>query len=392
MSKHHVNNAITALECTGCEACANICPVKAISMRPDERGFRHPYVDDGVCISCGKCVAACPVFGRDRRASLEPVEHVYAAYSKNKETRYMSTSGGMFTELATNVLQAGGVVFGAAYGKDNAIFHTCVESADDLPKLRQSKYAQSDKGDSYAAAKKYLEAGRTVMFSAAPCEIAALKSIVGNPGNLITVDFLCLGCNSPMVYRKYLESLEREADSRATRVWFKNKELGWNRFSTRVDFENGTQYRKDRETDGFMRGYIVHPLYVRPCCEHCLFKGTPHDSDITLGDFWGVEDVIPGIDSSHGVSVVFVNTRRGSKLFERVISSLECHEVSFEEALTPANMNALLNCVKRDSRSNRFYKDLQVHGFAYAIRRNASDALLVRCRNKIRSVLRKGER
>ncbi len=356
-------------------------------MLPDEKGFLHPRVNEDTCIACGKCVVKCPVEKRENKAILAPVKQVYAAYSRSEEIRYMSTSGGLFTELATSVLAAHGIVFGAAYDKDNKIVHTSVEKVEDLAKLRQSKYAQSDKRRTYIDAGKYLEAGRTVMFAAAPCEIAALKSVVGNPDNLITVDFLCLGCNSPMVYRKYLESLESEAGSHASRVWFKNKELGWNRFSTRVDFENGTKYRKDRDADGFMRGYIVHPLYVRPCCECCRFKGTPHDSDVTLGDFWGIEEVIPGIDSSHGVSVVFINTQRGSTLFDSARSRLVCHEVPFEKSLTQPNMNALMNCVKLDPRSDRFYRDLHARGFSYAISRNASDAAFVRIKKAVKRVI-----
>lgn len=387
VSKLHVGEVVSASDCTGCAACACICPTGAISMLPDEKGFLRPHVDEAACITCGKCAVRCPVAKRENKATLAPVKQVYAAYSRSEEIRYMSTSGGLFTELATSVLAANGIVFGAAYDKDNKIVHTRVEKLEDLAKLRQSKYAQSDKGRSYAEAGKQLKAGRTVMFAAAPCEIAALKSVVGNPDNLITLDFLCLGCNSPMVYRKYLESLEGEAGSRASRVWFKNKELGWNRFSTRVDFENGTKYRKDRDTDGFMRGYIVHPLYVRPCCEHCRFKGTPHDSDVTLGDFWGIEDIIPGIDSSHGVSVVFVNSQRGSMLFDSALPRLVCHEVPFEKSLTPSNMNALVNCVKLDPRSDRFYRDLHARGFAYAISKNASDSAFVRIKRAVKGVL-----
>ncbi len=359
-------------------------------MQPDKKGFLCPCVDENACVSCGKCVQSCPVLSSSPDSALTPVMHTYAAYSRNEDTRYLSTSGGLFTELATEVLLEGGAVFGAAYDKDNQIAHILVEDIGDLPRLRQSKYAQSDKKETYLEAKRLLDAGRKVLYAAAPCEIAALKTLVGDPANLFTVDFLCLGCNSPLVYRKYLESLERNAGSRVAKVWFKNKEISWNQFSTRVDFDDGSVYREDRDTDGFMRGYIVHPLYVRECCERCRFKGTPHGSDVTLGDFWGVERVLPDIDTSHGVSVVFVNTTRGVGLFEDAASRLVWNEVPFEQALTPANMNALTRCVKLDSRSESFYADLAAHGFDYAIRRNASDSFLLRAKRLIRKLLSKG--
>lgn len=389
VGKPDVGQVVDTLICTGCEACSNICPVDAICMKPDRKGFLRPSVDSEACIACGRCVTVCPVLYEKSNKVLDPVEHVYAAYSSDEEIRYKSTSGGLFTELASVVLSNGGVVFGAAYDKDNRIVHTHVQDIEDLPCLRQSKYAQSVKGDAYSEAKRFLDEGRTVAFAGAPCEIAALKALVGNPTNLITIDFLCLGCNSPMVYRRYIDSLEQEANGRATRVWFKNKELGWNRFSTRVDFENGEVYRKDRWADGFMRGYIVHPLYVRPCCEHCRFKGTPHGSDVTLGDFWGIESVIPEIDTSHGVSVVFANTLQGVDLFEKATPNLVWFEVRFEQALTPANMNALLECVKLDPRSEKFYAELEDHGFTYAIKRNAGDSLATRARRFLRKLLSK---
>lgn len=387
MTKPDIGVLVDEVDCTGCAACCNLCPVDAISMMEDAKGFLCPRIDRSICISCGKCAEGCPILATTEKSRLSPVKSVFAAYSKNEEVRYMSTSGGMFTELATRVLEEGGVVFGAAYDEGNRIVHKSVEDVADLPLLRQSKYAQSDKGRSYLDAKRILATGRTVLFSAAPCEIAALRAVVGSPSNLITVDFLCLGCNSPMVYRKYLESLEKDVGSQAIRVWFKNKELGWNRFSTRIDFANGEKYRKDRHTDGFMRGYIVHPLYVRSCCEACHFKGTPHGSDITLGDFWGVEQVVPGIDVSHGVSIVFVNTQKGSNLFDDIVHRLDCWEVPFENALTPSNMNALLNCVKLDSRSDSFFADLKERGFKYAIKRNASDSMSLRVKGAIRDIL-----
>ncbi|WP_165249040.1 Coenzyme F420 hydrogenase/dehydrogenase, beta subunit C-terminal domain [Adlercreutzia sp. ZJ141] len=390
LRRPHVGKTVNATDCTGCAACHSICPANAVSMQPDKKGFLCPCVDENACVSCGKCVQSCPVMSSSPDSVLTPVMHAYAAYSRNEDTRYLSTSGGLFTELATVVLLEGGAVFGAAYDKDNQIAHMLVEDIGDLPRLRQSKYAQSNKKGTYLEARRLLDAGRKVLYAAAPCEIAALKTLVGDPANLFTVDFLCLGCNSPLVYRKYLESLERRAGSRVAKVWFKNKEISWNQFSTRVDFDNGSVYREDRDTDGFMRGYIVHPLYVRECCEHCHFKGTPHGSDVTLGDFWGVERILPDIDTSHGVSVVFANTARGVGLFEGVASRLVWNEVPFEQTLTRANMNALTRCVKLDSRSERFYADLVAHGFDYAIRRNASDPFLLRAKRLIRKILSRG--
>lgn len=378
-------DAVPHNECVGCALCHDVCPVGAIEMQSDGKGFLQPVIDQDACVDCGKCASRCPLLCYEVDTSIKSPLKSFAAYSKNESTRYLSTSGGAFSELAECVLKADGIVVGAAYGDEFSIVHRAVETSEDLELLRQSKYAQSDTSGIFRLVKAMLKEGKIVLFAGTPCLVSALYSYVGERGSgLITVDFLCLGVNSPWVYREYLSSLEEKYGSKVSRIWFKNKELGWNRFSTRVDFVNGRTYRKDRATDGFMRGYIVHPLYIREGCTRCRFKGMPHRSDITLGDFWGVEKVIPEIDSRDGVSVIFANSPQGCELVEAAEGSLSLWPVSFDAAVRSENRNAIAQSVVLDRRSDQFYADLKRYGFVKAIKRNASDKPVVRVKRAIK--------
>lgn len=362
--------------CTGCALCCNVCQVDAIKMRPDSRGFLHPIVDEFACTECGLCLKKCPVRGQSPTPRSESPKRVCAAFSLDDEVRYESTSGGLFTELARPFLAEGGVVIGAVYGKEGMICHGWAENESDLSALRQSKYAQSDKGVIYRFALSQLRKGKKVMFCGAPCETAAMATFAGGlVDNLTLVDFLCLGANSPKVYKAYLEDLEQTYGSKVKRVWFKSKQQSWNSFGTRVEFENEEVYFQDRFSDLFMRGYIIYPLFIRRSCTHCRFKNLPHESDITLGDFWGVEKIIPDIDVSHGVSIVLVNSGKGDALLRSASNRLNSWEVPFEQALASDNQNALLRSVSLHHNSDRFFAEMERTSFSKAVLKCTSSRL-----------------
>ena len=329
---------ISDTQCTACGACMNICPVNAISMENDKSGFACIKISDTLCINCKKCESICPV----SRAMERGGPKVYAAWSKDEQTRYHSTSGGVFSELARNVIAQAGVVFGAVYGKNQLVYHEGVTSEGELERLRQSKYVQSEIGYCFRDIKERLEEDMTVLFCGSPCQVAGLKSYLGKPyQKLYTVDFVCRGINSSKAYGKWVEMLENKYHSKAARIWFKNKEIGWNRFCTRVDFENGKIYREDRYHDLFMRGYLEKNFYIRPSCGQCQFKGLTRHSDLTLADFWGINKQF---DANKGTSMVIVHTTKGQELLSAVREQIVCTERPLAEALNGNPM--LLQSVK----------------------------------------------
>ena len=159
--------------CAGCGLCESICPTKAIQMIIDEEGFAQPMIDEERCIKCGQCFQRCIL--QSLKQERQPVEKVYAAFSLSEDIRYHSTSGGIFTEIAQLVLEEfGGVVIGAAYQKDFSVKHELISCVEDIPKLRQSKYIQSDLRDIYKEINKIAE-DVTIMFSGTPCQISGLN-------------------------------------------------------------------------------------------------------------------------------------------------------------------------------------------------------------------------
>lgn len=291
----------------------------------------------------------------------------YAIYSNDNEIRYKSTSGGTFTEIAKKIIKEGGVVVGAIYDDSFMVKHKIAQNYDELELLRQSKYVQSSKGDIYSEVKKELLNGKTVFFVGSPCEVAGLKCfLVKEYPNLYTADFICRGANSPYVYKRFLDSLEKKYKSKVKRVWFKNKKYSWLRFSTKVDFENGKVYHKDRFHDPYIRGYIETSLYTRSSCNNCRFKRNNRFSDLSFADFWGVNRYFPNIDIKRGVSLVITNNTKGEELIKQLYNECTIYPADY---LNVANNNSSYNTsAVKDKNSELFYKRLEIMDFDHAIR------------------------
>ncbi len=373
--------------CVGCSACVNACPQACITLVANERGFLIPEVEVDKCMSCGICIAKCPEINPPPTI-LGTMEkpRAYAAYSKDIEVRYTSTSGGIFTEVATSFIQKGGYVAGAIYDENLSIRHHISNDISDIPRLRQSKYAQSDKGNTYNEIKHLLRNGNKVLFVGTPCETAGLVSFLGSsPAELVLIDFICLGVNSPLVYRKYISWLESVYKSKATRIWFKYKAFGWERFSTRVDFLNGKQYVRSNDADPYMKGFLKRTLYLRQSCYTCKHKGFPRFSDITLGDFWGVGSVFPHIDRVLGVSAVCVNTSKGADLFNLVMNRLAVYECDLDQ-IAAHNKNIYI-AIAPDKDSAAFYHKLDTSDFQTAINAFIQDDIFKKCKKAIKNVI-----
>jgi coenzyme F420-reducing hydrogenase beta subunit len=284
---------------------------------------------------------------------------VYAAWSKDEEVRINSTSGGIFTELAKEVLSQGGYVAGAAYNDNFDIFHRLISKKEDLPLLRQSKYAQSKIGNVLSEIKVLLQSGNTVLFCGTPCQGVGLRLFLGKDySNLIICDFICRGVNSPKVYKLYLKMLEKRNGSPIQKVQFKNKKYGWNWFHTKVEFANKKPYYGDRFNDPFMQGYLCHNLFIRPSCYECRFKEDKRYSDISLGDFWGIGAKYPHMDQDKGTSVVMANTPKGNDLVKKIKKRIVYEVCSFDDVKrgNPAlTSSASLHSQER----NKFFEDLE---------------------------------
>jgi acetyltransferase-like isoleucine patch superfamily enzyme/coenzyme F420-reducing hydrogenase beta subunit len=357
--------------CCGCNACVQICPRQCISREFDHEGFLYPAVDESLCVNCGMCNRVCPIETRKQEARYN-VPRVYAAYHKDDTTRIGSTSGGLFIALAERMLDDGAYISGAVFEDDFTLVHTVTQDNSKLFKICGSKYLQSDTGNTFTAIREYLDNGEKVFICSTPCQIAALYAFLQKEyDNLYTADLICKGVPSPKFFRAYLSFLERKYRSKAVNIRFKYKDgkNPWGRLTTRIDFQNGKSYLKQGRYDGFMTGFLQTGFVVRPSCFECKFTGCPRSADITLGDFWGIERLIPDLkDRAKGYSVVLVNSPKGSALLDSIKGKIYLRPFSLEDA-EDGNMQLIqpYDPVTGYSLTLRkeFYDDLDRHGYAY---------------------------
>lgn len=379
------------LNCTGCAACSNACGVGAIELVADREGFVYPHVDQAKCINCGKCVKSCPALHDSPRAGDSPPD-VYAAWHKNEEIRLLSTSGGVFSALAQAIIGQGGFVAGAFYDEDFHICHGVISSMDEIPCLRQSKYAQSWIGDTFKTVRQLLKQGKTVLFCGTPCQSAGLQQFLNRSyENLYCCDFICRGVVSPKVYEKFLQDMSPSQTVRLNKVHFKNKDFGWNRFSTKLTFGDGSTYHKDRNEDYYMRGYLRHNLYIRPSCHQCQYKTLPRISDISLGDFWGIGNYDSSLDNEKGTSVILINSQKGQELLDIAQNSLNLYKRSIEEVI--AGNSCLLQVAVPGKYRDFFFRKMDRWSFDKLIltidKKSQKVPLRVAVRQKIGTIKRR---
>lgn len=354
-------------------------------MKTDSCGFSYPVINEK-CIHCNLCEKVCKRRLNLNRKKFEQPQ-VFAAWSLDKEIRYNSTSGGIFSEIAKFVLTQGGFVAGAAYNRNNLVEHVLISKENELDIIRQSKYIQSDMGVIYQKIKEKLLKGKKVLFCGAPCQVAGLYAYLGEDmSGLSTVDFICRGVNSPKAYLSWLNELEKKQRSRAVKVWFKYKINGWKKSPrcTRIDFENGTNCIQNGEKNTFMSGYLGPNLYIRPCCGECEFKEIPRQGDITLADFWGIDKVL---DDDMGTSLVLINSQKGKEIFYQINHRIFLQEREISEVIQ--GNDCFCNSVKINPKSRIFLESLDRLTFHKALKKYTHKMLLRKIYGKMKHKIKR---
>lgn len=332
--------------CCGCSACLQRCPKHCIKLVEDEEGFLYPQVDEEACIKCGLCEKVCPILNQ---ADKLPVQEVLAVKNPDEKERMNSSSGGVFLPLAREVINKGGVVFGAVYDESWEVHHVYAEKIEDVYPMMGSKYLQSKIENTFKDAERFLKQGREVLFVGSPCQIAGLRTYLRNKQypNLLAVDFLCHGVPSPGVWRRYLAETyggyDAKEQSRLQATAGKNsvllsslnamspigdikfrdkRESGWKKYRFVVlkksasKADQNTVLSSDIHYDNpFMRGFLSD-IYLRPSCYACKCKNGVNHSDLTIADFWGINLIAPEFDDDKGVGLVLVNSSKGKGYFD----------------------------------------------------------------------------
>lgn len=362
-------------KCCGCSACTMACPKQCITMVADEEGFLYPQINQELCIHCNKCLQVCPVTKGGTNVSDDT--HCYAAYSLNEDIRKISSSGGIFSELARDVISAGGLVYGAGFSKEFKVEHKSACSEKELECLRGSKYVQSEMGSTYREIKEQLEQEKLVYFSGTPCQVKGLYTYLNKEyDNLITQDIICHGVPSPLVWAKYIEKY-----SELQEVKFRDKKFGWHYFSMYIKSKIGI-YRKRLDEDFYERLFLDNTI-LRPICYDCPVKRGGKVGDITLADCWGADRLCEEIkDTDKGLSLVFINTKKGKYLWEKLMKK-QC--VKTEKLLTEKAMDsqsALIKSAPCNPRRRVFFESLQKVEFAKLEKAWYGESMILRIRRK----------
>ena len=339
-------------KCTGCMACYNVCESNAIEMIENEEGFLYPVINKEKCTNCGKCKKVCPV--NTVYEETFPKMKCYAAINQQEEDRMKSSSGGMISLFAKEILKHNGVVYGAELVHQE-VKHVRIDKVEDLYKILGSKYVQSKIGDIYLKVQKDLKNNKEVLFTGTPCQIEGLKSFLKTEyENLTCISIICHGVPSPGVFKKYLTEIENVKDTHITNVNFRNKDQGWHEFSMQYSYANGEKKTIPFTKDKYMRGFLNN-YYLRECCYNCEMRfGKKNRADVIVGDFWGIENVFPDMDDNKGISAVIINSEKGIKIFEKLKSSIKYKETTFADILK-ANP-VLISSVKYTQKRNAFFE------------------------------------
>ena len=367
-------------DCCGCTACVERCPKQCITMQEDEEGFLYPHIEESICIDCGLCEKVCPVI--NQAGPRKPLK-VYAAKNPDEKIRMQSSSGGVFTMLAEKIINDGGAVFGAKFNKNWEVVHDYTETIDGLAAFRGSKYVQSNIGNCYIKAEQFLKDGRKILFSGTPCQIAGLNLFLKKEYNhLLTIDVVCHGVPSPIVWRDYIKSISKS--NPVLSVTFRDKSTGWKNYSTKYVMIN-TEVKHYSIDDNHMQGFLLN-LYLRPACYACPSKCGKSMSDITIGDFWGIQNHYPDFDDDKGTGLVLLNTEKSIQLYKTL--HIDNTETTYQQAY--AGNPAMEHSAKGTKQRVEFWKEYKYRGIG-AIKKNCNKmkpSMVYRVINKIKRIIK----
>jgi len=357
-----MNNISSVTDCVGCSSCVQVCPKQAITFQENEEGFFYPKINKN-CIDCGICQAHCPQLKQIKKNELK---RCYASWILDEKKLKRSSSGGVFRALAEYFLQNDGVVYGAAYLNDNSVEHIRVDNMNSIDLVCGSKYVESNCYGVYSQVKADLKDGNIVLFSGTPCQCAGLRAYLGkNYNNLLVVDIICHGVPSKKMFEAYLDYIENKYNANIVSYNFRDKEKhGWSlTYKYQYKKKNGKISHKSgiASLETYYQSFLDGTIY-KESCYSCKYAQCNRISDITLGDFWGVEKF--DIEKNfNGVSAVIINTFIGKQMLDKVKDKLHIQSVEYSD-ISENNGNLRAPSVRAPVRDN-IYRELKEYGYEY---------------------------
>ncbi|MEY8688213.1 Coenzyme F420 hydrogenase/dehydrogenase, beta subunit C-terminal domain [Bacteroides sp. AN502(2024)] len=366
--------------CVGCSACMAICPKQCISMQPDNKGFLRPVIDSGICISCKSCLRICQAEGKHTKTLPSTV---LAARIIDNGVLSNSSSGGIAWILSKHILQQGGAVYGAAFDENMTVKHIRVENESELYRLQGSKYVQSDITNIYALIKQDLSNGIQVLFIGTPCQVAAIKKVFLNTGKqLLTCDLICHGVPSPRLFADHIRAIETSFSKKVADYRFRDKVFGWNYNINRIIFKDGGSSIHSYWTQCYKRLFFSN-YGLRDSCYICKYSSLSRQGDITLGDYWGINQVSDIFKDNKGVSVVFANTSEAKKLMDII----KGHCTYIETSLSKALQMQLIMPVQRPKRIDAFWNTYYKTSYKETCYKFAGKRIFLTIRNLIKDLI-----
>lgn len=350
-------------KCTGCGACSNICPTCSIQMVEDEYAEMHPIINSDTCVKCGQCINVCPSL---KYESLYEPKECYAAWRNEENERLYSSSGGISSLLAEWIINHSGVFYGVLYDRKDGIYFSRIDSFNDIPKTRGSKYAQAYIGEVYKNIGVDISQDKKVLFIGSPCQVAGLNSFLNVSkykrfiGNLISIDFLCHGTVPQKYLFEEIEFLEEKYNSVAKECVFRSNDIRYNYYLT-LKNENSVFYQKKAELDVYFYCFL-HSISCRQSCMNCSYKQRKRTGDITIGDYIGLGKnesftFMPGVNPS----VVLINNKKGEEILNFLQDNATLIQRTVDEAVEggPSLKNENLSSIQH----NQFRIDYPRYGF-----------------------------
>ena len=341
----------------------------------------YPETDENTCIHCSRCESVCPVLHAGEH-NAEDFREAWAVTQKDSKVLRASSSGGLFTALATAILETGGCVFGVGFTKDFRRVHCIMaDKPEQLSVLRGSKYLQSETDGCYAQVKQQLEQGRSVLFTGTPCQVAGLKQFLGREyKNLYLTDIICHGVPSALVWQHYLDYIAGNNGQKPVSVNYRHKQYGWLRYGLEILFADGKRFFQEYTENSYMKVFL-RDYCLRESCYNCVVKETGPVSDLTIGDFWGIKNVYPEIERSMGVSLAIIHTEKGQQLFERIEPMVEKQRADYAVAFAANPM--LIRSVRRPEARGSFFRDLTRMCWRDIERKYAKDKMVIVIKRKL---------